>query len=207
MLRNDIIQTNPQENYLHYHDDGLLDILIGMGIFMIGLGMLTDISFVFLSIIPAIWIPVWRDAKKRYTAPRMKYLHFTEAQRSAARTKAFLTVLLLAGILVFLAGAFAAVFWSQSTGVLPIWLQTLLKEYFWLFLGIFGAGVLSLIAWLYNLNRYFVYAALTLGIYTITYALKAPFWSSIVLTGGTITTCGSTVLLRFLREYPIEKHL
>lgn len=206
MYRNDSLQTNPQEDYLHYHNDGLLDIFIGVGILVVGLGMLTDIYYVFIAILPAIMIPVWRDAKKKYTAPRMKTIRFTEAQRTAVRTKALLAGLLLAGMLVFLAGALTAVFWSQSTGMLPLWLQIFIKEYFWLILGVFGAGVLSLIAWLYRLNRYIVYAALTLAIYASAHALSAPFWLTIVLTGATITIFGLGVLLRFMQDYPIEKH-
>jgi len=206
MYRNESLQTNPQEDYLHYHNDGLLDIFIGLGILVVGLGMLTDIYYVFIAILPAIMIPVWRDAKKRYTAPRMKTIHFPEVDRIARRTMALLTGLLMAGMLVFLVVAMVVLFESQSNGLLPIWLQTFIKEYFWLLLGAFGAGVLSLIAWLYRLNRYFIYAALTLAICAIATLLSAPFWLTVVLTGATITFFGLAVLLRFMQDYPIEKN-
>ena len=207
MLRNDSVQTNPQQDCLYYHDDGLLDIFIGIGVFIIGLGMLTDIPYVFFATLPAIWLPTWRDAKKRYTALRMKYIRFTEAQRMAGKTRAPLTGLLLAGVLVFLAGALAAVLWSRSNGLLPLWLQRFIQEYFWLLPGVFGAGVLSLFAWLYHLKRYFVYAALTLGIFTIASTLSAPFMLGIALTGISIALIGLLVFLRFIRTYPVEKDL
>ena len=206
MLRNDSVQTNPQEDHLHYHNDGLLDIFIGVGILVIGLGMLTDIYYVFMAILPAIMLPVWRDAKKKYTAPRMKYIQFTDADRAARKMTALLIGLLLAGMLVFLAGAMAALFWSQSDGLLPVPIMDILKEYYWMLLGACGALILSTIALLYRLKRYFVYAALTLAIYTFSYALSAPFWLTITLTGTTITTFGLAVLLRFMQDYPIEKH-
>jgi len=206
MYRNDSVQPNLQEDYLHYHNDGLLDIFIGLGILVVALGMLTDIYYVFIAILPAIMIPVWRDAKKRYTAPRMKTIHFPEVDRIARRTMALLTGLLMAGMLVFLVVAMVVLFESQSNGLLPIWLQTFIKEYFWLLLGAFGAGVLSLIAWLYRLNRYFIYAALTLAICAIATLLSAPFWLTVVLTGATITFFGLAVLLRFMQDYPIEKN-
>jgi pimeloyl-ACP methyl ester carboxylesterase len=92
MLRNESLPTNPQEEYLHYHNDGLLDIFIGMDIFTIGLGMLTDIYYVFIAILPAILIPMWRDAKKKCTAPRMKYIH-------SMKQKIIVTTLLVALLL------------------------------------------------------------------------------------------------------------
>jgi hypothetical protein len=63
MLRNDSVQTKQQEDYLHYHNDGLMDIFVGFGIFMIGFGMLTDIYYVFIAILPAVFIPMWRESK------------------------------------------------------------------------------------------------------------------------------------------------
>jgi len=203
MYRNDSVQTNPQADYLHYYNDGLLDIFIGVGIFTIGIAILLDISYVFIAILPAILIPVWRDAKKKYTAPRMKTIHFTEADRVARKTTALLTGLLLAGMLIFLVSVTAALFWSQATGLLPFWLRTFVKEYFWLLLSSLGALILCGIALLYKLKRYFVYAALTLAIFTITNALIAPFWLMIALTGITIALIGLVALLRFVQDYPI----
>ena len=207
MLRIDSVQTKQQEDYLHYHNDGLMDIYVGFGILMIGLGMHTDIYYVFIAILPAVFIPMWRESKKKYTAPRMKYIHFTEADRIARKTMALLTGLLLAGMLVFLAGAMVALFGSQSNGLLPVWMRAFLKDNFGLLLGTFGALVLTSIALLYKLKRYFVYAALTLVILTITSALNAPFWLTIASTGITIAIFGLVVLLRFKREYPVEKDL
>ena len=207
MLRNDSVQTKQQEDYLHYHNDGLMDIYVGFGILMIDLGMLTDIYYVFIAILPAVFIPMWRESKKKYTAPRMKYIHFPEADRIARRTMALLTGLLMAGMLVFLAGAMVALFGSQSNGLLPVWMQAFLKDNFGLLLGTFGALVLTSIALLYKLKRYFVYAALTLVILTITSALNAPFSLMIASTGITIALFGLVVLLRFKQEYPVEKDL
>lgn len=207
MLRNDSVQINPQEDYLHFHNDGPLDIFIGVSIVTIGLGMLTDIYYVFIAILPAVLIPIWRDIKKKYTAPRMKTIHFTEADRIAKRTMALLTGLLLAGMLVFLAGAMVALFGSQSNGLLPVWMQAFLKDNFGLLLGAFGALVLTSNAVLYKLKRYFVYAALTLAIFTITSELMAPFWLTIASTGITIALFGLVLLLRFKQEYPVENNL
>lgn len=120
---------------------------------------------------------------------------------------ALLTGLLMAGMLVFLAGAMVALFGSQSNGLLPVWMQAFLKDNFGLLLGTFGALVLTSIALLYKLKRYFVYAALTLVILTITSALNAPFSLMIASTGITIALFGLVVLLRFKQEYPVEKDL
>jgi len=206
MLRNDSVLTNSQQDYLHYHNDGLLDIFIGLALIVVGFGLLTDIPYIFAFSIPTVFLPAWREAKKKLTSPRMASLHFTDAQRLANRTKALLVGLLLAGILFFLAFAMAAMLWTTSRGLLPAWLLTLLREYFWLVLSAFGAGVLSLIAWLYQQSRFFAYSAFTLVTCVLISALNLPFWLVVTLTGTVMAGFGFLVFRRFIQTYPLERH-
>jgi len=58
--------------YLSYHQDGLIDILIGLGILGFGLMMLTD-SVVFNML---AWMPIifYVPLKNRITVPRFGYV-------------------------------------------------------------------------------------------------------------------------------------
>jgi hypothetical protein len=67
---------------MSYHQDGLIDIFVGIYVLLFGSGILlltvTDFStwFVVPAIFPAIMIPVWISAKKRITMPRIGYVNF-----------------------------------------------------------------------------------------------------------------------------------
>ena len=206
MLRTDNVVTNPQQDYLHYHNDGLLDIFIGLALIVVGFGMLTDIPYIFAFSIPTVFMPAWIEAKRKFTSPRMASLHITDAQRLANRTKALLVGLLLAGIVFFLAFAMVAVLLTESSGLLPAWLLTLLKEYSSLVLGVFWAGVLSLVARLYQQSRFFAYSAFTLLTCFLIAALNLPFWLVIAMIGSVMAGFGFLVLRRFICTYPLERH-
>ena len=87
--------------YLSYHQDGLIDILIGLGILGFGLMMLTD-SIVFNLL---AWMPIifYVPLKNRITVPRFGYVQF-----SSERTKK------LRSLLVFLVGLLALIFFRRS---------------------------------------------------------------------------------------------
>jgi hypothetical protein len=60
---------------MSYHQDGLIDIFIGIYVLLFGLGILLrtlgDFGtwFVIPAIFPAIMVPIWVSAKKRITMP------------------------------------------------------------------------------------------------------------------------------------------
>jgi hypothetical protein len=62
-----------KETYMSYHQDGLIDIFVGIYVLLFGLGILlsavTDFStwFIIPAIFPAVMVPIWISAKKRIT--------------------------------------------------------------------------------------------------------------------------------------------
>ncbi len=66
--------------FTSYHQDGLLDIFLGIGIIVFGLGMATD-QFYFGSIMPAILFPLWAAAKKAITIPRIGLVNFSPERK------------------------------------------------------------------------------------------------------------------------------
>ena len=95
-----------KKTYMSYHQDGVLDIFLGVYVLMFSLGILlmtlTDSGMWFL--IPAIFIsimvPVWIPAKKRITMPRIGYVKF--GSRGANKLMAIFLGLMVAGLGAFM---------------------------------------------------------------------------------------------------------
>ena len=75
MSQSDELKKLSRKAYLSYHQDGLIDILIGLGVLGFGLMMLTD-SVVFNMM---AWMPIifYVPLKNRITVPRFGYVQFT----------------------------------------------------------------------------------------------------------------------------------
>ena len=86
-----------QRTYASNHQDGLLDIIIGLGFIGFGLNMAFDNSaFIFLAWMPIIfYVPF----KNRITVPRIGYVKFSTSNSIVLGA-------VFAGLLVFLLGLF-----------------------------------------------------------------------------------------------------
>lgn len=200
MPQNVNLKECEQEAYMYYHQDGLADIFIGLGILSFGLGMFIDQAWLF-TLIPAIFLPLWQAAKKSITAPRMNNVEFPSAQYASVKK----AIGFLVGMLALAMVAGIAVFWGQSTGNMPLWLLTWLtwlREYFMLAFGLFGAFLMSVSALLSGFNRLYAYAVLTVAVFAGGYLLNASLPLSVVLMGVMIFLSGLGLLIQFLRKYP-----
>jgi hypothetical protein len=71
-------------------------------------------------------------------------------------------------------------------------------------LGVTGAFVMGVAAWLSGLGRLYAYAMLTAVAFVGGYLLHAPFALALTVVGGVITLWGGVMLVRFVRKYPIQ---
>ncbi|MBU0493874.1 MAG: hypothetical protein KKA73_28250 [Chloroflexi bacterium] len=186
--------------YLSYHEDGVVDIFVGLGILFFGLTMLTDLPWM-VGVLPAMCVPIYAAAKKSITIPRMGYVKF-----SPQRTRTPMLILLGVGIALFLCFLLGAVFYAGRQAVPPAFADWL-REYHMLVLGAivavsFGGGAL-----ITGLNRLYAYAVLTMLWFIGGYLLAVPAWLQVVVLGGLLLFAGSIVLVRFLRRYPIAAEL
>jgi len=191
--------------YLSYRQDGLVDIFIGLGILVFGIGMLTDQLYI-VGIFPALLVPLWTSAKRSITAPRMGNVGFSPAQW--AKGSMTVGILLGIGMLALTRVVGIVVFRSRSTanispGLLA-WV-TWLKEYHMLAFGLLGAFVMSVGASLSGFSRLYAYAALTVVVFACGYMLNASLPLSVVLVGIVMLLSGVGVLIQFLQQYPIPR--
>ncbi len=181
--------------YLSYHQDGLIDIIIGASILGFGLQIATNNSaFLFLTWIGFI---LYTPLKNRITIPRLGYVRFDEERKTAMR----LVLLIAIGVLVM--AMFIGLFVFVRSGNMPQTASDWLKKYHMLLLGIFIAIPLFAAAFWSGLKRLIIYAGLILSVIFagIQLGIDPPLY--VIALGCIILLAGLWVLFRFLKQYPV----
>jgi hypothetical protein len=190
--------------YMSYHQDGLLDIVIGLYALAFGLGIVADriLEFGFATIMPAIMIsivlPIWIHAKKKITMPRIGFVKF--GARGSNKLFALLLGLAVAGLGVSLA---FAVFMMGQNGR-PLWFE-ILFQYGMIWIGLGSAVIGSLFAYTMGLKRLHGYGWLTFALFASGYFLRIPFEYLLLAIGIVIIASGAALLAQFIQRYPLPK--
>ena len=200
MAQNVISGVHERRAYMRYHEDGLADLMIGLSVLLGGLYILADWDVPLGAVWVVLWLPLWLSAKKSITARRAPNVEISE-KRYAGMMRAAAFVVIVLVLLVF---AGSVLLWGQSTGAVPLWFETALREYLTVVLGLVGALVLAIAAWLSGLNRLYAYALLTAIAFVGSYLLHAPVALAVAVAGGTITLWGLAMLSRFVRSHPVQ---
>jgi hypothetical protein len=185
-----------RKTYLLTHQDGLLDIIIGLCIMGFGLNMFTDsAAFSVLAWMPVILLP---GLKNRITVPRLGYAQFDNKRTGATR---LLAVTMILGLVVLVAGVFIFLGVKSGSPEIVSWL----KSYHMPLLAGIAAAVMIVSAVMSGIKRLFAYAALTLLVVVGGTALdiQTPFY--VLLLGALIMLSGFVLLARFMRKYPVEQ--
>jgi hypothetical protein len=182
-----------QRTYQSYHQDGLIDIIIGLAIIGYGLMLAFDSSvFIFMGWMPIIF---YMPLKNRLTVPRIGYVKFTSSNTKIGIAAAIVLLVILLGIFIFLV--------AGPNNISPQ-LSTWLSQYYLLLLGGISALCFAGAALLTRITRFYIYALLIL------FTFSAGTWLGIqppiivIATGALIELVGVWLLVRFLRNYPIE---
>ena len=192
--------------YLSYHQDGLLDVFIGMFILAFGFYILSESKFPIMAVLPALLVPVWASVKKKITYPRIGYVKFGKSTKTR-RTK---SMLLLSGVLTLLLGFGVFLTITLRRGPLPLWL-IVMGAYGMIIAGGIVAAILSVVAYINGINRLYVYAAMFFAMYSTGHFLVIipgfdAFQKIAVVNiplGVIILGYGLYLLSRFLHEHPI----
>ena len=189
--------------YMSYHQDGLLDMVVGLYALAFGLGVIADktLEFGFGTIMPAILIvivlPIWIEAKRKITMPRIGFVKF--GTRGSNKLFALLLGLMVAGLGVFFVFTLAT---SQSGR--PAWID-ILFQYGMIWIGLGAAVIGSLFAYTMGLKRLHGYGLLTFALFAGGYFFSVPFEYLLLVIGSVIIASGAVLLARFIRKYPLPK--
>jgi hypothetical protein len=204
MTKQNTLREIEKKTYMSYHQDGLIDIVIGLYALALGLGIIIDRiwELSFASIMPAIVIvivlPIWIQAKRKITMPRIGYVNI--GRRGSNKLFALLLGLAVAGLGVFF--LFTMVTFESGR---PEWIETILFQYGMIWIGLGSAVIASLFAYTMGLKRLHGYGLLTLALFTSGYFLSFPFEYLLLVIGSVIVASGAVLLVRFIRKYPLPK--
>jgi len=187
-----------QKAYLSYHQDGLIDLIIGSIVLCIAISEATDSSI--WNLIALLLIFAYMPLKRRITFPRLGYVKFNVKRggvnmRLAGVVAIGVLVISLVSILVLLLSGKS----SSSPLILAVRQSPLLV---YALLGFIGFGLAGLVL---RLPRLFLYALLSLAMMISGHLLNLPLWLPFLLLGGTILAIGAVLLIGFLRRYPIAE--
>ena len=190
--------------YTSYHEDGLLDILIGVMMMIHGIYVLAEMDIPFYIFI-IIASTVWANSKKTITIPRIGYVKFREGRRS--RQRKLITISLTATTFLITLGLIA--FTQLSGGQRPLWLDGI-AEYGMIIVGAALGLALFALGYFKDLDRFTAYGALTI-VMNIAGSLILPsgwdFWQGIAAVniplGAVLFGYGGYMLYRFKRKYPL----
>lgn len=178
--------------YLSYHQDGLVDIFLGIAFLAFGAPILYDPGMVavaggIIAVVPVMYAAV----KKSVTIPRLGYVKFASQRRSKIRN--VVLFLVVAGVLGNVAGVFAMIYRP---------FVIFLVENYMIVIGVVGAAIFSLAAYLSEVKRFYAYSAINLIAFPSGYILPTAIYQPMILLGAIITISGAFLLYRFLRKYP-----
>ena len=188
--------------YTSYHQDGLLDIFVGVYILGFGLGVYMTImwEFGFGVIIPGILIatvlPIWIAAKRKITMPRIGFVNF--GIRGATKITAFFIGLMVVGL-----GAFSVFILATVQGGSRMWLDLIFQNGM-LIVGFGSLAVCLLFGYSMGLKRLYAYGLLALTVLVIGHFMGIFFAYILMALGITVMVAGVALLIGFVKKYPLK---
>ncbi len=178
--------------YWSYHQDGLIDIFLGLVFLVEGIAVITNQHL----LAGLSWMPVLLIApmKRLITVPRMGLVNFKRSPKWIL-IKTGLVAMVLGILFLFV---IAERFHFRT---LDAWMH----KYFLLVFGAAVALVPLVGALALGLHRFFAYAAAILTGFTAANFLHGSFPIVFILLGSMLVLVGSAVLIRFLHQYPLPE--
>jgi hypothetical protein len=192
-----------KRTYMSYHQDGLIDIFLGIYVLLFGLGisLLTVASyttwFVIPAIFPAIMVPIWVSAKKQITMPRIGFVNI--GTRGANKMMAIFIGTMVVGLGVFMVFSFAS---SQGWALA---IRNVIVSNGMIIIGILAFAISSLFAYTMGLKRLYAYGLVTLILFLIGYSVAFALGYLLLTIGFVISINGFVLLIGFIRKYPIPQ--
>jgi hypothetical protein len=183
--------------YMSYHQDGILDISLGLLILLFGIAMYTHL-IPFVGLIPILVMVVGYLAKKFITIPRMGYVNFTNARKAKERRK--MSFWLVLGIVVF----GAVLVGLAKRNILP-GLDSVPQAYPLLALAVIFSSLIIAAALMFGAVHLYAYAALVLIVLVPCQSIYASEPHRVTFAGALILLCGLLTFIRFLRKYPLPE--
>jgi hypothetical protein len=183
--------------YLSYHEDGLIDIVLGIGLFIASLWAYVEMIYLMGGMIVSL-TPMYMGMKKKYTFPRIGEVTFsTDRTRRSQNSMTFLVIMNVIGVLG------ALVFWMAFSGdTRPQWMLLMIDN-FPVVLGIAGGVIWAVVGYITDLTRFYRYSAATLVVIGSANFISTPFIAHMLLLSVIVLVSGYMQLRSFMNKYPL----
>ena len=183
--------------YTSYHQDGLVDVFAGFLILSFGLvaWIMPDMiwmGFMFFIVATSLYAA----AKRVFTVPRIGFVKL-----APQRVKRTMAMLVGAGVLSSILGMVTLM--QVEGGGTPLWLLFAIENYM-LVIGVSAAALFCVVGYTFRTKRMYAYALLALITFVTGHFLYFPLYYYLVLLGTLILLVGLTLLIRFVRRYPLS---
>ena len=183
--------------YTSYHQDGILDISLGLLIMLFGIAMYTQL-IAFVGLIPILVMGVGYLAKKYITIPRRGYVNFSNARKEKERRK--MSFWLVLGIVVF-----GTVLIGLAKRNILSGLDSVLQVYPLLALAVIFSLLIITAALMSGTDHLYAYAALVLLVLIPCQSLYASEPHRVIFLGALILLSGLLIFIWFLHKYPLPE--
>ena len=189
-------KMHTNSNHTDIHQDGLLDIFLGLGLLTAGAWMLSD-SVYMAGIMPALMLPAWQAARK-VTLRRMGIDNTHPKFQANSRLALISTFLMGLLTLTLFAGLYFTFTWKDMGPAA----RELLGLYMLPGFGVLSAFALGVVGLILGMSRMYAYAAMALLLSASQLLLGLEFPFALMIFGGVVALYGLTLLIHFLRQYP-----
>ena len=183
--------------YLSYHEDGLIDIVLGIGLFIASLWVYVEMVWLMGGIIVSL-TPMYMGMKKRYTFPRIGEVTFSKDRtRRSQNSMTFLVIMNVVGVIL------GFVFWMAFSGdTRPQWILLMIDN-FPAVLGIAGGVIWAVVGYITDLTRFYRYSAATLVVIGSANFIPTPFIAHMLLLSVIVMVSGFLQFQIFKGKHPI----
>lgn len=185
--------------YLSYHEDGLIDITLGIGLFIASLWAYVEMIWLMGGMIVSL-TPMYMGMKKKYTFPRIGEVTFSKDRtRRSQNSMTFLVIMNVIGVLGGL------VFWMAFAGdTRPQWMLLMIDN-FPVVLGVAGGVIWAVVGYITDLTRFYRYSAATLVVIGSANFIPTPFIAHMLLLSVIVLVSGYMQLRSFMNKYPVAQ--
>ena len=197
MTQNINLKDIEKKVYMSYHQDGILDISLGLLIMLFGIAMYTQL-IAFVGLIPILVMGVGYLAKKYITIPRMGYVNFSNACKEKERRK--MSFWLVLGIVFF-----GVVLIGLAKINILSGLDSVLQVYPLLALAVIFSSLIIAAALMAGIDHLYAYAVLVLIVLVLCQSIYASEPPRVIFVGALILLCGLLIFIRFMHRHPLPE--
>ena len=181
--------------YTSYHQDGLIDIIIGISLLFFTICMLTELFWMGGIIVP-ILLPIYIGAKQKFTIPRIGYVKFGPK----GKTRGFLVIgiIMAVAFLGLIVGMFALVP-NIRDSVIPF-----LVAYYNLIIAGIGAALTLMMAISAGIKRFYIYSAAILVVFSVAQIFNINLLYSTITISLLFLVLGVMTLVQFIQKNPVD---